>query len=866
MEIAQKELSAGLPRAKNAYAAFIRISEQYDIAPAWIGAAVSAQILGDTAASARALDALLNRHCVPEDENFPAFAQHIAITTGYDGYQGYNAAGTLTGAGTGRLLGANPNLAAILRIEGLVEWKAGGLSGWAVRPAWPDYPPRLTLTDSLGHTVIIKCTSPLQTSSAAPFLPRYKFRVPPARLNALLPPFTLSGPAGGQLMGSPIDPSQIRCPPTNAFTRGKSPATVPNSAPLAIIMPVHSGFRETQAAVYSVLKAISSDVRFIVVNDASPEIALTEWLEKLKNERKVELLQHSRNLGFCAAANTGFAQAHKCDVLLLNSDILLPEGAIETLRQAVYSDSAIGTATPFSNEATICSYPDSRAGNTMPDLATANLYNHLALTANRSATVEIPTGVGFCMYIRHDCLSATGNFRSEIFAQGYGEENDFCIRARHLGYRHVAAVGAYVAHQGGVSFKSSTNALVSRNSKIINQIYPGYNDLIKEHITEDSLAPFRAALDKARLRHIQRGIKSVLFISHAHGGGVAKYIDSALSNLRAQGLNPLLLTTKFPKSTKHAPYPWPSLLCAGEPKDYPNLTFTMPRDLEALLLLLRELNVVRVEMHHMLGQHEVIRNIAEALKIPQCITIHDYASFCPRVNLLNRSDPESPLRYCGEPDVTGCTKCCSQDKQGVFETLPINDLLERSRKELLRAERILVPSKDVARRLLRHFPAISMEITPWEDDQQPVTLKRPRSGKRRIALIGGIGPQKGFDILLDCARDIQRRHLPLEFIVIGSTADDAPLLEAGVFISGAYTADEVYDLVAESQADFAFVPSICPETWGFVLSEAWRAGLYTVVFDLGTQAERVRATGRGAVLPLGLPPERINNALMSITF
>ena len=37
-----------------------------------------------------------------------------------------------------------------------------------------------------------------------------------------------------------------------------------------------------------------------------------------------------------------------------------------------------------------------------------------------------------------------------------------------------------------------------------------------------------------------------------------------------------------------------------------------------------------------------------------------------------------------------------------------------------------------------------------------------------------------------------------------------------------------------------------------------RAGLYALVFDLGAQAERVRATGRGMVLPLGLPAERIN--------
>ncbi len=102
--------------------------------------------------------------------------------------------------------------------------------------------------------------------------------------------------------------------------------------------------------------------------------------------------------------------------------------------------------------------------------------------------------------------------------------------------------------------------------------------------------------------------------------------------------------------------------------------------------------------------------------------------------------------------------------------------------------------------------------------------------------------------------------------MIGSSADDRSLLEAGIKVTGAYKAEEAQQLIADMEPDLAFIPSICPETWCFVLSEAWLAGLYTIVFDLGAQAERVRATGRGAILPLGLSPERINNALLSITF
>ena len=56
-----------------------------------------------------------------------------------------------------------------------------------------------------------------------------------------------------------------------------------------------------------------------------------------------------------------------------------------------------------------------------------------------------------------------GLLREDLFAQGYGEENDFCIRARHLGWRHVAVPGVFVAHAGAGSFGSAKAQLLARN-------------------------------------------------------------------------------------------------------------------------------------------------------------------------------------------------------------------------------------------------------------------------------------------------------------------------------------------------------------------------------------------------------------------
>ena len=87
-----------------------------------------------------------------------------------------------------------------------------------------------------------------------------------------------------------------------------------------------------------------------------------------------------------------------------------------------------------------------------------------------------------------------------------------------------------------------------------------------------------------------------------------------------------------------------------------------------------------------------------------------------------------------------------------------------------------------------------------------------------------------------------------------------------VFVTGGFAPEEADRLIRGQRAALGWLPSIWPETWCFALSDAWRAGLNVAVFDIGAQAERVRATGRGTLLPLGLSPMQINDALLALSF
>jgi len=170
----------------------------------------------------------------------------------------------------------------------------------------------------------------------------------------------------------------------------------------------------------------------------------------------------------------------------------------------------------------------------------------------------------------------------------------------------------------------------------------------------------------------------------------------------------------------------------------------------------------------------------------------------------------------------------------------------------------------MAHRMRRHFPAIVATVAPLEDDAAILApAPPPATLPRRICVIGAIGMEKGFDVLLACARDAARRSLPLQFVLVGRSTDDDRLIDTGrVFITGQYREQDALDLIRAQSADLAFLPSIWPETWGFTLGLAWRAGLHAAVFDVGAMAARVRATGFGLVLPLGLPAAAINNALI----
>jgi glycosyltransferase involved in cell wall biosynthesis len=255
-----------------------------------------------------------------------------------------------------------------------------------------------------------------------------------------------------------------------------------------------------------------------------------------------------------------------------------------------------------------------------------------------------------------------------------------------------------------------------------------------------------------------------------------------------------------------------------------------------------------------------VLDLLGGLGVPYDMHVHDYAWLCGRVALVGPTQ-----RYCGEPEVAQCEACVADAGNLIDEDITVAALRRRSAKLLAGARRVVVPSEDAADRIRHHFPATRPLTQPHEDDAAISDPPPPVATTTcRVCVIGAIGVHKGYQVVLDCARDAAQRRLKLEFVVVGHTIDDRRLLATGrVFITGGYAADETVTLIKAQHATLALLPSIWPETWCLGLTEAWRAGLLVAAFDIGAPAERIRRTGRGILLPLGLPAHAINNALIA---
>ena len=130
----------------------------------------------------------------------------------------------------------------------------------------------------------------------------------------------------------------------------------------------------------------------------------------------------------------------------------------------------------------------------------------------------------------------------------------------------------------------------------------------------------------------------------------------------------------------------------------------------------------------------------------------------------------------------------------------------------------------------------------------------PKPGKQiDVLTVGQINIEQGSHVLLSLALDARSRGLPIRYHLVGTSDLAVALSDTLVDVTDLdLAAHDIFDQIERLQPACIFVPSIWPETHCAAISVAQALDIPPVVFDIGAQAERVRSTNYGYILPYHL--------------
>lgn len=653
---------------------------------------------------------------------------------------------------------------------------------------------------------------------------------------------------GVKLPPSPSAPTQKMWLDLKDLGKGRGAAAA-KDAQLDVIVPVYRGYDETLNCLYTALNTPNTTAfELVVINDCSPEPALTEKLQELHDLGILTLLSNTENLGFVATVNRGMKLHTDRDVILLNSDTECYNNWVDRLMDAARAHPRIASVTPLSNNAEICSYPYTVQDNPMAlEISYAEL-DALAGKVNKDVHCDVPTAVGFCMVIKRAALNDVGYFDEETFGRGYGEENDFCLRAIAKGWRHSLTGSVFVRHLGGTSFAGEKHKRVMAALKILHKKYPHYHASVAKFIADDPAKPMRQRLDTARLMQ-RSGTVNMLMVNHNLGGGTLRHVEEMLDALDKEQVGGYMLEPMPAAGSGMMKLAHPHLAHT------PNLIFSMEYDREAFFEALLRLQIAHVHVHHVIGyEHrflDFLTALTQKMNLRYDVTVHDYFMICPRINLV-----DSRNHYCGEPAIEACEKCV-QENHSHAGTVPVWQWRLHFEQFLNAARMVFVPSGDVGERLARYYPKAPIALR-WHPELftngEDLSVPAPRSDEPLVVgIVGAISDIKGADVILQLANNALKRKLNLKFVIIGHTSNiELNSGKANVTITGAYKEHEMANLLKKHKPHVVFIPSVWPETYCYTISIAWRFGILPIAFDIGAPAERIRACGRGIVFPLAL--------------
>lgn len=479
-----------------------------------------------------------------------------------------------------------------------------------------------------------------------------------------------------------------------------------------IIIPIYNAFDDLQCCLDSLYRNTNlQENRLILINDNSPDDRIYPYLESQRRDNVI-VIHNADNRGFSNNINIGMSQSAENDVILLNSDTVLTKNWVEKMVACAYSSKEIGTVTPLSNNATLCSVPNLFDENILPEGLSIEKAAAIVEECSLKKYPRISVAHGFCMLVKREVIDLIGNFDAETFGRGYGEENDFCNRAEQMGYINVMCDDTYIYHSGTKSFVSAEKArYIEEHQKILYERYPIQMKVNEKHCLEN---PNKLIGENIRRYwDICNGKRNVFYLVHSdfrdgaenNVGGTQMHVQHLKDELKyiynifvAAVDGQYLQVTAYIEDKEYV-----YRFFVGERKKF--FQFHDRHIARLFKNLLVAFKIDCVHIHHVLTTSLDIFYEADKLNIPIVFTIHDFFSVCPNINLRShRGD------ICYDRDDSLCKECL-KDSAKIYNQSSYIELWRKEFSEALNLCAVIVaPSQSTKDIIGKYFPDLYQKI------------------------------------------------------------------------------------------------------------------------------------------------------------
>ena len=614
---------------------------------------------------------------------------------------------------------------------------------------------------------------------------------------------------------------------------------------IAVILPVYRNTALTHACIVQCLPNIQAlSARLFLINDQSPEPGMQRMLEAITAEapETITLMHNEHNLGFTASVNLGLSQCRSLDVVLLNSDVLVPRRWLEKLIVEAYQSEVIGTVTPLSNNSTISSLPSPYDDDNsyMLNLDVEQINESLA---GHLPTVSAPTGIGFCMYIKASCLARVGHFNVEKFGHGYGEENDFCQRAIRHGFINVLTPNLYCHHVGNVSFGASAKTRMSDAALTIAQLHPSYHKDVAMWVDKNPLAISRTIRNIQISRSI--GTPIVLFVIHNFGGGTVQHLEAILNQL-GNKIFPVILKGKRKANDSYKlGFGW---------SHCKSIDTVALKTAEQVIEIMTAIRVDSIHVHHLTGiSHTLVQWIQDHYQDQYLITCHDFYFINGNPTLTDQRG-----EYFGVNAKKSWHDINAVKPQPFAEQTWRQDAFRFLKKSKL----VLFPSFSTQSLYQTAFSSLPNSRVIWHEE----FLKEPTSSQHyyqplnqiSILILGAIGKEKGADFLEKLAKTAHKKHeRKYIFKLIGYSYRKLRFVQE----VGPYDNKDLNRMILEAGANYILFTSRCPETFSYTLSAAISSNIPIIAPNIGVFPERLQSYPHHILYELATSPEDLLSQL-----